>query len=110
MTDKSMSEIEDGVAAVSDIYARRFEIERDSGWYLAKLTEELGELTAADLKCAGKGRPNGKSAENLKRALADEAADLFAHLLLFCRDREIDLQEAVRDKWLSYLSAAEQAD
>nr|WP_282449332.1 MazG nucleotide pyrophosphohydrolase domain-containing protein [Roseibium sp. CAU 1639] len=100
-----MSEIEAGVATVSDIYAARFDIERDSTWYLAKLTEELGELTAADLKCNGKARTNGETAAKRKQALVEETADLFAHLLLFCRDREIDLEEAVRGKWLKYLAA-----
>jgi len=89
---------------VSDVYAGRFGIDRDSTWYLAKLTEELGELTAADLKCSGKARTNEKTEAELKQARADEAADLFAHLLLFCRDREIDLEEAMRKKWLKYLA------
>lgn len=104
MSEKTLSELEQGVAAVSDVYAKRFDIERDGAWYLAKLTEELGELTAADLKCNGKARTSGETAEERKQALAEEAADLFAHLLLFCRDREIDLEEAVTGKWLKYLA------
>jgi len=105
MSEKTLSGIEEDVAAVSDLYASRFEIDRDSAWYLVKLTEELGELTAADLKCAGKARTNHRSKDELKQALADEAADLLAHLLLFCRDREIDLEAAVREKWLKHLPA-----
>ena len=104
MSEKTLSEIERSVASVSDIYAERFGIDRDGGWYLAKLTEELGELTAADLKCIGKARTKGKTPDDLKQDLAEEAADLFAHLLLFCRDRDIDLDQAVQDKWLRYLA------
>lgn len=110
MSDKTLSELELDVAAVSDIYADRFDIERDSAWYLAKLTEELGELAAADLKRAGKARTGGETQEAQEQALAEEAADLLAHLLLFCRDRQIDLQKAVRDKWLRYLPQDVQAD
>lgn len=103
VSEKTLSEIERNVASVSEIYAERFGIDRDGSWYLAKLTEELGELTAADLKCSGKARTNGKTPEDLKQALANEAADLFAHLLLFCQDRKIDLEQAVKDKWLRHL-------
>ncbi|MES0882974.1 pyrophosphatase [Roseibium sp. SCP14] len=107
MSKKSLSQIERDVLAVSDIYAERFEIERGSAWYLAKLTEELGELTAADLKCAGNARSSGKSRQDLEEDLADEAADLFAHILLFCRNRNIDLEQALERKWLKHLPVSQ---
>ncbi|MEM9635486.1 MAG: pyrophosphatase [Pseudomonadota bacterium] len=105
MTEKILSQIKQDVLAVSDIYAERFQVERDRSWYLAKLTEELGELTAADLKCSGNARSSGKSEQDLEEDLANEAADLFAHILLFCSDRSIDLEKALKRKWLKYLPA-----
>ncbi|WP_298966413.1 pyrophosphatase [uncultured Roseibium sp.] len=103
MKSKSLPEMEKAIATVSDIYADRFGIERDKAWYLAKMTEELGELAAADLRLSKKARPNGSSKAELEEALASEAADLFAHLVLFCRDRGISLQDAVHAKWLKHL-------
>jgi hypothetical protein len=40
----TLKTLQDRVGAVSDIYAERFEINRDEVWHLAKLNEELGEL------------------------------------------------------------------
>ncbi|WP_241525857.1 hypothetical protein [Pseudophaeobacter leonis] len=44
---------------MSDLYAARFEIDRDPVWYLGKMSDELGEVTAAYLKYAGQGRGDG---------------------------------------------------
>lgn len=38
---------------VSDLYAQRFKIRRDPTWYLGKMSEKLGEVTAAYLKLHG---------------------------------------------------------
>ncbi len=103
MTGDTLPELSDTVQRISDIYAERFQINRDPAWYLAKLTEELGELVAADLKCNGQARSNGKSEEDIRQDREQEAADLFAHLLLFCRNRNIDLASALKNKWYKHL-------
>ncbi|MBD8890321.1 phosphoribosyl-ATP pyrophosphohydrolase [Roseibium litorale] len=103
MTSDNLSDLSRQICEVSDIYADRFGISRSPSWFLAKLTEELGELVAADLKCEGNGRTAEQSAEGLVNSRAEEAADLFAHLLLFCRDRGIDLETALARKWFKYL-------
>lgn len=90
--------LSDMAQAVSDIYAARFGIDRDAAWYLAKLTEEAGELQAAWLKTNGRGRGEGTRA-----ALEDEAADLLAMVLLFARWQDIDLPAAMARKWGRYL-------
>ncbi len=87
---------------VSDIYAARFGINRDAVWHMAKLTEEMGELQAAYLKCAGQGRDD-RDAAALRTAMEDEVADLFAQILLFARWQEIDIPQAVMRKWGQYL-------
>ncbi|KKC35580.1 hypothetical protein WH87_16150 [Devosia epidermidihirudinis] len=98
-----LSELADKLALVSDIYAERFEIERSADWYLLKLQEELGELTAEHLKGTGRGRLKGADAAEIRVALEDEAADVLAMLLLFARHNKIDLDAALARKWLRYL-------
>jgi NTP pyrophosphatase (non-canonical NTP hydrolase) len=88
-------------AQISDIYAANCAIRRDDDWWLLKLQEELGELTQAHLKVTGRGRTSGETDWN--QARADEAADLLCQLLLYCRRFEIDLEQAVERKWLSWL-------
>lgn len=88
------------LSAVSDLYAATFDIERDDLWRLAKLTEELGEVSAAYLKLTGRGRVGGETEDALKAALSAEIADLFAHVILFAEHNQIDLAEALAQKWL----------
>ncbi len=92
-------------STVCDLYAERFGIDRDATWYLAKLTEELGELQAAYL--ATKGAQRGAVSENVARQnLEDEAADLFGFLLVFAEWQGIDLADAFANKWGRHLPPA----
>ena len=90
------------IQAVSDVYAKKCHINRDDDWYILKLQEELGELTQQHLKLSKRGRLNG-SDEHHKEKLAEELADVFAHLLLYANHNDIDLNEAVYKKWLQWL-------
>ena len=94
------------VEQVSDLYAERCKIRRDDDWYALKLAEEAGELTAEYLRSSGRGRVADASPEALRAALEDEAADLFAQLLLFCRHNSIDMEAALARKWFRYLDHA----
>lgn len=89
-------------AAVSDIYAARFGIHRDATWYLAKLTEELGELQSAYLATQGAQRGALTEAE-ARQNLIDETADLFGFLMVFADWQGIDLADAFAAKWGRYL-------
>jgi NTP pyrophosphatase (non-canonical NTP hydrolase) len=91
------------LAEVSDTYASRNAIARDDDWYMLKLQEELGELTAEYLKSSGRGRLKGADADAVRSALEDETADVLAMLLLFARHNEIDLDAALERKWFCYL-------
>lgn len=93
----------EAVAEVSDIYAARCDINRNQDWYALKIAEEAGELVAAHLKLTGRGRREGLSEHEMKAALGDEAADVFAMLLLYCRTNSIDLNDALNRKWFKYL-------
>jgi len=100
---RSLADLLPLVAEVSDTYASRNGIARDADWYLLKLQEELGELTAEYLKATGRGRLKGADAATVRSALEDEAADVLAMLLLFAREHAIDLDAALERKWFQYL-------
>ncbi len=91
------------VKTVSVIYAKRFSISRDEIWYLAKLQEELGELTAAHMKASRRGRAGSATPQELHAQMEDEAADLLAHLLLYADRNDLDLEKGIRRKWMAHL-------
>lgn len=103
---RDLAELGALVARVSDIYAERNAIARDDDWYMLKLQEELGELTAEYLRLSGRGRLKGADADMVRTALEDEAADVLAMLLLFARNNGIDLDAALQRKWFKYLPGA----
>ena len=86
------------VLRISDIYAAEHGIDRDRDWALLKLQEELGELTAEHLRLTSRarGEPNAE-------ALGDEAADVLGMLLIYCARSGVDLDQAMRRKWLRWL-------
>ncbi|MFE4464884.1 pyrophosphatase [Oerskovia sp. NPDC056781] len=91
------------VEAVSALYARKFGIERDPDWFVLKLAEEMGELTQAYLTATGRTRPRVAPEtvpDGGREALAAEVADVLAHLLLLARAQGVDVERAVREKWL----------
>jgi NTP pyrophosphatase (non-canonical NTP hydrolase) len=90
--------LQTNVLRISDIYARENGIERDRDWALLKMQEELGELTAEHLRLSSRARGVGDPA-----ALADEAADVLGMLLIYCDRAGIDIEDAMRRKWLKWL-------
>ncbi|MDP3405887.1 MAG: phosphoribosyl-ATP pyrophosphohydrolase [Brevundimonas sp.] len=89
------------VVRVSDLYARNHSIDRDRDWALLKLQEELGELTAEHLRLSSRARGAADP-----QARADEAADVLGMLLIYCDQQGIDLEAAMRRKWLRWLEPA----
>ena len=83
----------------SQDYAKANDIRRDADWFVLKLQEEVGELTQAWIKSTGRGRLRGQTEAELKQALADEAADVLGHILLFAHAEGIDLDAAIERKW-----------
>lgn len=100
---RSLGELSELVARVSDIYAERYAVTRTDDWYLLKLQEELGEMVAEHLKGTARGRLKGAEADEIRQALEDEAADVLAMFLLFARSQGIDLEAALTRKWFKYL-------
>ncbi len=95
------------VLRISDLYAAEHDIDRvkgDSGdWALLKLQEELGELTAAHLRIGGRARGAADPS-----ALSDEAADVLGMLLIYCDQAGVDLEDAMRRKWLRWLKTTDE--
>lgn len=92
------------VLRISDIYAAEHRIDRDRDWALLKLQEELGELTAEHLRLSGRARGTPDA-----QALGDEAADVLGMLLIYCAGAGIDLEAAMRRKWLKWLEPQTEA-
>jgi NTP pyrophosphatase (non-canonical NTP hydrolase) len=90
------------VEKVSKNYSKKFNIKRDSSWYVLKLQEELGELIQSYLMMKGKGRAKGKSADEIKMEFEQEVADVFCHVLLLAKHHGIDLSKATEEKWLKW--------
>lgn len=100
MTGRTLRELTDDVVRVSAIYAERNFIRRDADWYVLKLAEEAGELVAEHLRATGRARVRPADESD---AIAEEAADLLAHVLLFCQQNGIDAEAALERKWFKYL-------
>lgn len=103
----ALDELTDKVERVSQMYAERCDIRRDDDWFALKLQEEAGELVAEYLRVSGRGRKSRQSPSQMRTALENEAADLFAQLLLFCRHHRIDVEAALARKWFKYLDDAQ---
>lgn len=99
----TISELTERVEQVSTIYAERCDIRRDNDWYALKLQEEAGELVAEYLRGSGRGRVGERTEAGIREALENEAADLLAQLLLFCRHNDIDVEAALERKWFAHL-------
>ena len=96
----TLTDLTAAVLRISDIYAAEHGIDRDRDWALLKLQEELGELTAEHLRLSGRARGQADA-----QALSDEAADVLGMLLIYCAGAGIDLDQAMRRKWLKWLEA-----
>lgn len=93
-----LNDLTASVLRISDIYAAEHDIDRDRDWALLKLQEELGELTAEHLRLSGRARGEPDAS-----ALGDEAADVLGMLLIYCARAGVDLDQAMRRKWLKWL-------
>lgn len=90
------------VRQISERYAASNAIERDRAWYALKVSEEAGEVAKAFVTLVGQGR-NKMPPAQAREKLADELADLVAHAILLATSENIDIEDAIRRKWLSYL-------
>lgn len=99
MSIPSLNALADRLEAISSAYAATYAIDRSGDWFLLKVQEEMGEMTQAWLTKTGRSRRND---EEGAAHLPAEVADVFCQLLLFARAAGVDLDAAVRDKWLRW--------
>ncbi|MDR3471517.1 MAG: hypothetical protein P4M09_07480 [Devosia sp.] len=99
----TFEELSERIGRVGELYASVHGIERSPDWYLLKLQEELGELTAEHLLLGGRARPAADGSAGTREQLENEAADLFGQLVLYLRANGIDIESAIERKWLRHL-------
>lgn len=95
-----LDQLQKSFDAASRTYCAANSLVRDKDWFILKLQEEVGELSQAWNKVSGRGRPRGKSADELRRDLEDEAADVLGHVFLLAEAEGLDLRAAIERKWL----------
>ena len=101
-TDLALPNLEaftDRLKAISDRYGRVYSVDRGGDWHLLKVQEEMGELTQAYLAKTARSR---RDPEQARAEVALEMADVLCMLLLMARDEGVDLNAAIRDKWLKW--------
>lgn len=96
------SELTQRLERISQGYAERYGISRTDEWFMLKLQEEMGELAKAFINLQGMGRDRGLSEEHKKADFADECADVFGQFLLLAHHLGVDLDAAVKNKWLTW--------
>jgi NTP pyrophosphatase (non-canonical NTP hydrolase) len=99
----TFKELSDRIGRVGEFYAKAHNIQRSPDWYLLKLTEELGELTAENLLIGGRAKPNTGGSGGSREALENEAADFFRQFVLYLRANQIDIEASIERKWLRHL-------
>ncbi len=97
-----VKQLSEEVEQVSQIYAEKFNIERDATWLILKLQEEVGELIQSYLMLVGKARTKGKSSEEIRSEFNKEVADVFCQTLLLAKFYNIDVEKEIEEKWLSW--------
>jgi NTP pyrophosphatase (non-canonical NTP hydrolase) len=90
------------VEEVSQLYARKFGIDRDDDWFVLKLQEEMGELIQAYLMQRGKARKKGMTEAEIRREFEGEVGDVLCHVLLLAKHFGVDIDRTVTEKWLKW--------
>lgn len=98
-----LKEITNKVSQICDIYVEKYNIQKNDDWFLLKIQEELGELSSVYLKLSQRGRINNQTHSELEKNFQDELADVLAFVLLFARHKNIDIENALKQKWFKYL-------
>lgn len=91
------------IEKVSSIYASKFNIDRNTDWFMFKLQEEVGELTQAYLMFSKRARQKGMTEKEITNSFADELADVLCQTLLLAKHSKVDLNKAINRKWLAWL-------
>jgi len=93
--------IQDAVLANADDYEKKYGVKIDKEFALLKLVEEIGEYMQAILIHERRSRPEKflPPAES-KKEVGKELADVVGMAIVNARLQGIDLEEALRHKWI----------
>ncbi len=94
-----LSEVTKKLEVVIQSYSKKFSINCTDDWYIMKLQEELGELTSVYLKLTNRARQQNLTKEDLDKNFREEISDVIALTLLFAKQKNIDIEEAIAEKW-----------
>lgn len=98
-----LDDLASSLERVSDICAEKFQIKRDTDWFVLKIQEELGELVSSHLKLTERARRSNEDLVKVQNNLEQEVADVLAMTILFARHKGINIEQAIKSKWLSHL-------
>ena len=91
--------LRDKIAEAGNRYAASLNVEPTDDWIILKTLEEAGELVQSFLRYSARARDRGLTAEELKRALDDEIADLLGFSLVLAKRFDVDLLRVLERKW-----------
>lgn len=94
-------ELQTRIVRVAKDYEERYGVVIDVDFAALKLAEEVGEFTQALLIAQGRCRPDKRRPEEAARqAVAHELADIVGMAIINAHRLGVDLEEAIRQKWL----------
>lgn len=90
------------VIANAEDYGKKYNVKIDEDFALFKLYEEVGELAQSVLIHRKKCRPEKYlPEEKSKEELAKELADVLGMVIVNAHLLDIDLEEAINNKWIN---------
>lgn len=91
------------IVQIMHIYAEKHEVEMDTDFGVKKLAEEFGEYVQATLIHQKKCKKEKRLSEaESKKLIAHELADIIGLALFNAHLFNIDVQQAMEEKWLQY--------
>jgi NTP pyrophosphatase (non-canonical NTP hydrolase) len=98
----TFEEMQKGILKVAELYGERFGVTIDQDFALLKLYEEVGEYAQAVLVHRKKSKPEKHISENeSKKLIANELADIIGLAVMNANLFDIDLEKAIKEKWLN---------
>lgn len=98
----TFQELQKGILKVAELYGEKFGVTIDQDFVVLKLYEEVGEYAQAVLVHRKKSKPEEYRSEGeSKKLLADELADIIGLAIMNANLFEVDLENAIREKWLT---------
>lgn len=95
-------ELEEKIIEIGRLYDKRHGVKVDENFALLKLQEEVGELAEAVLIYRNQCRAHKKiDSREAKKNLANELADVIGVTINIAHLFDIEMSEALNDKWLS---------